>query len=196
VQFPKDGAKSIRLYKVDLRDAADGAALLLNRPARERPRGLRWLRAGTPSGLTRSPATTCSARSPPCWDGPSNRSRNWPCWCSMKASPGLTERRSRITTRLSLTCSQPRNWPRRSPSSRASSPRQAMHRRRGIQYQRRGRHCRRNPARTGRIAQGHRDPPRVSNGDHDLDDAPAAFRTHFIHTVLQCSQPTQQWLGQ
>jgi len=30
VQFPKDGAKSIRLYKADLRDAADGAALLLN----------------------------------------------------------------------------------------------------------------------------------------------------------------------
>jgi len=41
-----------------------------------------------------------------------------------------------------------------------------------------------------------RDPPRGSNADHDLDDAPQAFRTPFIDSVLHCSQPTQLWLGQ
>jgi hypothetical protein len=45
VQFPKDGPKSIRLYKADLCDAVDGAALLLNRLAQKGPGGLPWLRS-------------------------------------------------------------------------------------------------------------------------------------------------------
>src|SRR5271157_1389684 len=36
----------------------------------------------------------------------------------------------------------------------------------------------------GRCPHQHADRARVLNGGHDLDDAPAAFRTRFIHSVL------------